>query len=199
MSRTNDTAIWSEVDKRRRKLRLREEPCPVEYRERPDLYRSINLVDSELLDAMRGLMRGERRWPLVLFGPTGTGKTLAALALGDYMLESRYWTLSEFAGKVAAGKGAELDAEVIEADLVILDQMADREGMKDLHLGAIERVQESRIEMGNLPAIYISNTQEKNFDELVNARVLSRLRAGSWWQTTGKDLRVNPKRRINYK
>lgn len=41
-------------------------------------------VDAKLLEVFRSLVSGKAAWPLYLWGPAGTGKTSAALALLDH-------------------------------------------------------------------------------------------------------------------
>lgn len=51
---------------------------------RPEIRRDVALIDSGLRAVIRALVTGEAPWPLYLFGPAGTGKTSAALALLDH-------------------------------------------------------------------------------------------------------------------
>lgn len=64
-----------------RKLAVRPEPARAA---RPDLAREVAAIAAELRAAVRGLVTGQLPWPLYLWGPAGTGKTSAALALLDH-------------------------------------------------------------------------------------------------------------------
>lgn len=46
--------------------------------------RELAEIDPELRTAIRGLVTGQKPWPLYLWGHAGTGKTSAALAVLDY-------------------------------------------------------------------------------------------------------------------
>ena len=63
-----------------RKLRPRLAPSREWY---PNRLREIDRVDAKLAHLFRKLCHGAAPWPLYIYGPVGTGKTCAALALTD--------------------------------------------------------------------------------------------------------------------
>lgn len=56
---------------------------------RPDVRREIDRLTPATRSELRDLLAGRKPWPVYLWGPTGTGKTSAALCLLDHAGASR--------------------------------------------------------------------------------------------------------------
>ena len=106
-----------------------EGPRPPEKRIAPGLIRSMAQVHEAVRGTLRKLALGEARWPLLLFGPTGTGKTRAALCLCDYVQYAAYWTMEQLLNQQMHPKYEERLAwqeQLRRAELVVLDEIGER-------------------------------------------------------------------------
>ncbi len=159
----------------------------------PRLHRDIRRVAPELRDLLRKLVAGTEPWPLCLFGPVGTGKTLAALALSDMTKSAAYWTVEDLAGAVMQYSAEGMDdqwMDIRKADLAILDELGCRQNVGDLHYTTTRKFIDERDLHGGLPTIYITNINAESLAELYDERVASRICRGTWFETTGEDQRL---------
>lgn len=164
--------------------------------------RSIALIPSALRSIIAEMVEGTKPWPLTILGAIGSGKTCAALALGDHVYGSMYETFrghcdlirTAEAGKMdwyENGRGGKVHAHQIwrgyrAAPLVVIDEVGSREKVTDFQYDCLYDMLEER---EYLPLLVVSNLTmaglAANFDE----RVTSRLMAGTVVTVEGDDRR----------
>lgn len=160
------------------------------------------IVWQTMKDAIRS-----RKWPVYLWGSTGTGKTCAAASA--YMKTTARWPMyrnfSQFCGLVNACKAGDGRGSATEwiaqqpvtwvtgslwdavqrCDFLILDEIGTRADL------------ESRVDILNTvldlrcgkPLLLTGNVPVKELEGQFDARVASRIIAGHTLEMTGKDLR----------
>lgn len=150
----------------------------------------MKAVAPKLRAAFQRLAEGNGRWPLFLFGPAGSGKTSAALALCDIADSAAYYSAEELADFVMAFGPAEAMAEwgrIGSKSLAVLDEIGARQKVGDLAYSVVKRFADSRREQ--MPAIYISNVHPSLIADLFDDRVASRLLCGTILELTDNDRR----------
>lgn len=153
----------------------------------PEIPRQLHLVDQGLRAVFRGLVTGELRWPLYLWGAVGTGKTLAALCLCDHVPDARYVTVEKLADTVVSKDEGEWN-RLRENRLVVLDELGARQRDTDLHYTAIQRLADLR-ERKRSVAVYVSNLSVAQLAALYDDRIASRLSCGTEFELKGADRR----------
>jgi DNA replication protein DnaC len=149
-----------------------------------------------LLAEFRELIRGSKPWPLLLFGPAGTGKTLASLCLCDITPRATYFTADTLADRVVADR--EFPEFVKLKQLAVLDEIGTRGVMTgpraDLHYRSIKEFADART---GKATIYITNLSPKGKDgnpsplvTLYDDRLFSRIACGTWFELKGEDRRM---------
>jgi hypothetical protein len=167
--------------------------------------RRAGAVDCELMGLFRRLAHGGAKWPLFLYGPAGSGKTCAALALTDLVQTTFYGTPEDLCTIILKGgprRWAPSKAEIVYRDdrpalvaipaerLVVLDELGARSKITDLHYSAVKEFLDSR-ELGhNRVGIYISNLEPDKLVGVYDDRIASRLLCGTWFELAGKDRRM---------
>lgn len=171
------------------RLPLRKTP---ECRQLPELYRRMDRVDQKLLRAFRRLATGEAPWPLFLHGGVGTGKTLAALSLADFVSESRYWTVEALCDAIMdpEAKTALAWKGVRETRLAILDELGERSKVGDLQYTTVKKYLDLREQRAGRVGIYISNLTPDQLVQMFDRRIVSRLTAGTVVELQGRDRRA---------
>lgn len=167
----------------------------------PQLHRSITQVDPHLLRYFSKLVDGVAAWPLVLYGPVGTGKTCAALALMDHVVTTPkswakraacYYTVRALCRELidswstresSAGK---VWAAIRSSQIATLDELGARE-VSEHHFDAVCEWIDART---NRPAIYITNKTLDEIAKLYDDRVASRLASGTVVSLSGSDRRI---------
>ncbi len=158
-----------------------------ERQQEPAFYREMALVDQDLRDVFRGLATGEKLWPLYLCGPSGAGKTAAALCLCDFAESALYLTVSEVSNRIMAGV---MDWQALETSaLVVLDEIGERVKVGDLEYHAVKQVPHVREMRALSVAIYISNCNRQEVHNLYDDRVASRLFCGTVFELDANDRR----------
>ncbi len=157
----------------------------------PDIYREMRFVDKGLVDVFRQLVLGEVPWPLYLYGPAGCGKTLAALALSDWMpvREAAYGTVSGICDAVMRKTDRTGWESFRNNELAILDELGERRNTGDLDYSTVKKVLDLR---GNRPGrvgIYISNLTPEQMHKAYDDRVASRALCGTIFKLDGDDRR----------
>jgi len=147
-------------------------------------------VPMQIRQASRSVWTGESRWPLVLIGEAGSGKSCAAL-LTLHWHEGNGWYLpfAAWCSRLALAKHGELQTsagfplseretwqEYERATLTVLDDIGLREKPTDHQYDALKRALDVR---EHLPSIYISNLTIEDLAKLFDDRVASRLLAGT--------------------
>lgn len=150
---------------------------------------------------MRDLAGGRARWPLVLTGEPGTGKTCAALALADWTLGQRIyeqlpWLVQSLIdanqGLVCDDTGQRIRGRTIwlgwaGADLTILDELGSRDTVTDYQYETLKRAIDTR---HGKPCIWISNLSLDRLAGVYDDRIASRLAEGTVFDAGAKDRRL---------
>jgi len=154
----------------------------------PEVPAEWDQIEPGLRRLVMDLVRGKGRWPLFLHGPTGTGKTSAAL-----WLLRRIWG-PRFIGKpgdlidAVVGRQQWLWEHIHDAWLVAIDEIGSRSDAPSLELQAVQRCADER---GRRPTIWISNLAPKQLLEVYDDRIVSRICSGSVYRLDGRDRRFD--------
>jgi DNA replication protein DnaC len=171
-------------------LSLRTKPKP---RLLPSVPRTMKAVDSELVGIFRDLVAGRRRWPLFLHGSVGRGKSAASLALCDFAETAEFFTVEEICGVDMRGSDAErlrLKDGLRKASLFIIDELGTRSKVSDLPYMAVKRCLDEREAFQRRRLIAISNLPLDKLKDMYDARISSRLSAGTVFELKGHDRRI---------
>lgn len=181
-----------------RKLRPRSVP---EARFHPTFYRSMELVNADLQEIFRRLCHGAASWPLFLYGPPGSGKTAASLALSDLVQTDWFGTVEQAVDAVVRRDRRRwahdchdpfaADPPAGTAPLVVLDEVGARANVSDLEYATVKGFADSReLDFGRV-AIYISNLDPNEICRVYDDRVASRMLCGTWFKLDGTDRRMD--------
>ena len=134
------------------------------------------------------------RWPLFLFGFPGTGKTCAALCMADTGRSAVYRRVPDMLDElIRMSKGDLKKDDAVwwttweSVGIVILDELGSREQVSDFHYENVLKAIDSREDK---PAIFISNLPIHKLVNIYDARIASRLAAGTVIEFTGPDRRL---------
>jgi DNA replication protein DnaC len=143
-------------------------------------------IAPDLLALLRRLAVGELRWPLYLYGPTGRGKTCAALWLMDQVPGSLFCTAERLVQWVLehARSSWELAGD---SPLVMVDELGLRSRDSDLEYVAVKQMADLR---EHRPAIWICNHPPNSIRSTYDDRIYSRICSGTWYELTGADRRM---------
>lgn len=162
----------------------------------PAIARTSGGVDPECAATMRAVIRGEKPWPLFLYGDVGSGKTCAALVVADWAGEAAYVEVPALCRMlIAADKGEPSDdGDVIHAgnlrrnwkraNVAILDELGSREKVSDFAYETVKWAIDERVNNG-LPLILISNCDGAAIAKLYDDRIASRAASGTIVRFTG--------------
>lgn len=153
------------------------------------------LVKEGLRDVLRDLAAGKEEWPLFLHGAAGIGKSMAALALADFVAFSWYSTHEQLCDELMAANRNSLAYDwdsVGWADLAIMDEIGAREKVNDLHYTSLLGFWERR-ERRNQRTIYISNCSPEEIKKIFDDRIYSRLMFGTVIELEDIDRRTGKK------
>ncbi len=156
--------------------------------------RSMAQVDQALVSTFRKLAGGAQPWPLFLFGPTGAGKTLAALSLCDHARTASYHTAEGLCDttielKYRPDELRDLWETIATKDLVVLDEIGIRGQASDFAYTTLKRLADAREMHAGRVAIYISNLPPREVATLYDDRICSRLLCGTRFELKGRDRR----------
>lgn len=160
----------------------------------PKVDRQMHLVDSRMRDVFQSLVNGEAPWPLLIHGPAGSGKTLAALSLCDICETSFYIAAEGLADQTMKSTPEELDAfwrRIASKDLAVLDELGCRQVVKDLHYISAKRFADVRDQEANSVAIYISNLSPQQLYDAYDDRFGSRIACGTVFHLDNEDRRYS--------
>ena len=157
-------------------------------------------IDPALRATIQELADGSVRWPLLLLGEAGSGKTCAALCMID-LFGGWYVTLPELCALVIRAQQGELSWSSgyrrFESDiwsawrrarLVVVDEIGARTTVSDHHCETIKHALDIR---QGKPAVFISNhLLVADLAKLYDDPISSRLASGTQVWLTG-DRRVN--------
>lgn len=168
----------------------------MQYKPKPyphDKSRSWEAVESRL----RAFMDESDRWPVVLAGRPGTGKTCALLAMLDrWQTGGRYYTgASAFADRARAAmmgndpsySEAELWDTMGRLGLLCIDELGGRDRMSDHEYRTILRLLDCR---EGKPTVIATNLTGEQIAAVYDQRILSRLLAGRVYRMGEIDRRV---------
>ena len=169
----------------------------------PRQERSIAGIDAKLRAVIRKCVAGESKWPLVICGSPGTGKSCAALCLADHCRGSEYFALPFLCRLLIRAQQAGLDwcnegrggvwrehdiwRMIDEAPLVVLDEIGCRDRVSDAHYEVIKEVIDGR---AFKPFVAVSNLSLAELGQVYDGRIVSRLGAGTIQEMTGPDRRL---------
>lgn len=166
-----------------------------------EIQRRWGAIDPAVAAIIEDTCRGERPWPLVFIGRVGSGKSCAALALMDRVYASRtYRTVEQLAfDSIEAANGRRFDSmgrtitavELREqwsgAAIACLDELGSRDKVTDYQFELVKRCIDDR---HGKPTIFVSNKNLKEMVGIYDARISSRLAAGTVIEFAGIDRRV---------
>jgi len=158
----------------------RKRPCPT-------IRRTMAEVQPELRALLMALAAGKAPWPLFLHGPSGAGKTAAALALLDCVRSAVRKTPDDMCRDEKAGRNREYVFSR-ESDLLILDELGTRPA-SDFEYSMVKQAIDRREEECNRVAIYISNSDPRGLQAAYDDRVASRILCGSVFHLKDRDRR----------
>lgn len=153
----------------------------------PQLPRDPALVDPRLWKLFGKLANGQAKWPLLLHGPPGTGKTCAAFCVCDRSRTAMYATTDALCDRVLRGDDPNLFEWIASKDLAVLDELGCREKVGDLHYTTVKQFADARREK---PTIYITNLSINELRSIYDDRIVSRVLCGTWFELTGEDRRL---------
>lgn len=165
---------------------------------REHVFRTWEYLGEHRRAQIREVLKGEKPWPLVLWGSAGTGKTCAALSVTDGVSGSRiYCPVQELVDGLVAmqqDRGGfmwfrnDIDfwREWDRALLTVIDELGTRQA-SDFHYATVKRAIDRR---EGKPAIFISNCPIPELADLYDERIASRLAAGTVLEFSGEDFRV---------
>ncbi len=159
----------------------------------PGIERRMDMVAKPLLETLRGLATGKLRWPLYLHGLSGAGKTAASLALCDFTESACYSTADDLADFIMANSAGDVQAEwerIAGKHLSVLDEIGERQTIGDLAYRTVKKFADIREGRAGRVAIYVSNLNPSELQELFDDRVASRMLCGTVFELTDKDRRL---------
>lgn len=190
-------------------LPLRSEP---DKRIMPLHPRVISGIAPEIRTGMREVVAGRSRWPLVMLGPAGLGKTSAALCMldvsrGTAVYETaatltdtfRWAELGKLSGQQdspgrldfgwenSTPTAALLLKRIEVASLVVVDELGCRDKVTDHHYETVKKVIDRR---AGKPLVVVSNLAAKALAAVYDDRIVDRLWAGTVIEFAGKSRRL---------
>lgn len=168
----------------------------------PELARSAALIPPLLRESIAGCVRGLEPWPLLVTGAAGVGKTRAALLLCDCVRGSMFYTAASLCEELIDSQKGRLTIKgeqgpctihpemfwgrISRATLVVVDDLGSRSEVSDFHYETIKRLLDTREQK---PTMFTSNFELSRLTKLYDARVASRLTAGTVLLVEGEDQR----------
>lgn len=160
----------------------------------PEKFRDIDRIDPSLRAIVQELLRSDRPWPLYLYGQQGSGKSCLGLCMID-VCGGWYTTLPTLCTMlIGAGKGEfvwstghkrtvkDIWSSWSTANVVVLDEVGTRQTVTDFQYETLKRAIDER---EGKSGVFISNVDLSAIGRLFDARVASRLSAGTIVQIEG--------------
>jgi DNA replication protein DnaC len=168
--------------------------------------RAVERVPPALWQLFRGLCDGQHKWPLFLHGPSGTGKSCAALCLVDRVPGAKFWHMPALDEQVRAikqgaaeyydlGRGGTWTmknwwAYIGKLPLLVLDDVGLSEVSSDTQAETLFMALEAR---EGRPLVCTSNLNDNDIETTYNSRVRSRMCSGTIYNLMGPDRRYDEK------
>jgi len=162
--------------------------------------RRVDMVDPEAWAAMLDCGRRGDRWPLLLIGQPGTGKTYAAACMIDRVYGSRkFRTITQLCCELIAVQNGEREYGHMtdtpekwwrrwqEISIAVLDDMGARERVSDFHYETVKRAIDDR---KGKPTIITTNLEVSAIAKTYDDRIASRLAGGTIVRFKGDDRRL---------
>ncbi len=165
--------------------------------------RDMAQIPDLLRSAIRAMVKGEKPWPLFIYGPAGTGKTCAVLCLLDFISDGDYYTASGLCETVIQSQAGRLEwyhegyggtlwpekfwSKFAAKSLVVLDEIGTRDKVSDHHYECIKRVLDDR---HGKPLILLSNLDLTTLARVYDDRIASRMAGGTVVKLDGPDMRL---------
>lgn len=190
-----------------RKLELSKTPLSKQRSEfRPGKARDFDQIAPDLRRCIEQLCDGQLKWPLLLSGGVGAGKTCAALCVVDRVAGASYWPVADFVGKVwdvrkgratwnKCGHGGEWTEpqwwrHVEMMPLLVLDDLGlvNEESTKasEWEVDAVFRALDAR---DGRPVICTCNLTEEEISTFYTPRIASRMCSGTFFELKSRDRR----------
>jgi len=154
----------------------------------PDPDPKWDLIQPALRDVLAELAQGKSPWPLFLFGKVGTGKTEAVRAFCRKVYRAWYWTVDKLMDE-AGHDLAPWHGAYAGVRLGILDELGVPRPGEKAKAWDYECVKHFLDWRQNQPAIYVSNHDLQGVKRLYDARIESRLAAGTVFELKDHDRR----------
>ena len=186
------------------KLVLNENPVqmPPHKRPCPNKRRVVKEVHPKLWQCIKAICNGEIKWPLFVWGSTGTGKSSAVLCMADRVEHSKFYTMPELSNlgeDLKAGRHTyyhhgsggnwtqkEWWEHFAKFPLIVIDDVGIRESKNDFEIETLFQALQAR---EGLPLVCTSNHNEKGIEAIYGDRIRSRMCSGSVYQLGGHDRR----------
>lgn len=192
-----------------RKLSLTLSPI---RRHEPNVEREASRIPMEIRKVLRATASGLVRWPILLCGDPGTGKTSASLCLVDHAPGSEWWTWEgfwRFVGDVNMGRAMEERKPVAAAGyrevskpikwshrgfwkwfrdlpLAVIDDVGLRSTANDTQYEALKMALDQR---HGLPLLVTSNLDPAALGIVFDLRIMDRIGSGTVIKLEGKSMR----------
>lgn len=157
-------------------------------------------VDPAVWSAIVNCATTGDRWPLVLTGDVGSGKTCAALSLLDFVQGGRkFMTVAQMCEELIGVQNGQREyggkpdtlpawwARWREAKCIVLDELAARDKVSDFQYESVKRAIDEREER---PSVFISNLPLDVLSRVYDNRIASRLAGGTVIHFKGADRRL---------
>lgn len=167
------------------------------------LVRRWPAVDADARRVIGACRTGRSPWPLVMLGPTGSGKSCAALCVLDSCRWGVYFTVRQVVEKKMQAANGELyqknplspnrvgEVEMMDyltrCELLILDEIAKRAECSPNETDIVHELLSRR---HGKPTIVISNRTLREIASAYDGAVASRLSAGTVLKMDGADRRM---------
>lgn len=147
-------------------------------------------VPADLFRKLSEAGQGKIDWPLFISGPSGIGKSCAALVLADHSTSAGY----AFAQSLPSIRIEDRDkwSGLIRRKLLIVDELArSTEEVSPIHRTSLQLLLDEREGEGNVANIFIANALPDKVYEIYGEKLESRMCSGTLLVSTGEDRRFS--------
>lgn len=178
-------------------LKLAERPI---VRHQKGVFRYREMIAPDLRAKISRCAFGQGKWPLLITGQAGVGKTCAALCLLDIAASmTQYFTVAGLCDTLIRAMKGELDTPVrncnpqtfwnwwARSSLCVVDEIGSRGIVSDHHYETLKAAIDSR---EGKPLVLISNLSLSSIGDTYDDRIASRIGAGTIISVGGPDRRM---------